>query len=197
MGTKTEDYLKILAEGGDAPVSCCMTNTQKLIAEAIDRINNLGGGGAIELLNDYLDPSTLVITDLDGLISAIEDGKGFYLDVGDEVAGIVYDGTYSGVITETEIILTGTPIIVNVGTAVQPQYILEQLNLHFDKTTGMVDPTNPTTVLGYQFAKSTESSGGTLLSNGTLTINIGSGTYTYDGSADVTITILDGEDTEF
>lgn len=45
MGTKTEDYLKILAEGGDAPTSCCMTNTQKLIAEAIDRINNLQPGG--------------------------------------------------------------------------------------------------------------------------------------------------------
>lgn len=41
MGTKTEDYLKILAEGGDAPTSCCMTNTQKLIAEAIDRINTV------------------------------------------------------------------------------------------------------------------------------------------------------------
>ena len=31
----------------------------------------------------------------------------------------------------------------------------------------------------------------------TLTINIGSTTYTYDGSSDVTITILDGENTEF
>lgn len=53
MATKTEEYLRILAEGGDAPTDCCMTNTQKLIAEAIDRINNLqpGGGGATLTLN--------------------------------------------------------------------------------------------------------------------------------------------------
>lgn len=47
MGTKTEEYLRILAEGGDAPTDCCMTNTQALIAEAIDRINNMGGGGLV------------------------------------------------------------------------------------------------------------------------------------------------------
>lgn len=47
MPTKTEQYLEILARGGDAPTGCCMTNEQKLIAEAIDRINNLGGGGLV------------------------------------------------------------------------------------------------------------------------------------------------------
>lgn len=73
MGTKTEDYLKILAEGGDAPTSCCMTNTQKLIAEAIDRINSLtpGGGGATLTINigsttytyDGSEPVTITILD--------------------------------------------------------------------------------------------------------------------------------------
>lgn len=47
MPTKTEQYLEILARGGDAPTSCCMTNEQKLISEAIDRINDMGGGGLV------------------------------------------------------------------------------------------------------------------------------------------------------
>lgn len=72
MGTKTEDYLKILAEGGDAPTSCCMTNTQKLIAEAIERINNLqpGGGEALTInigsttyTYDGSEPVTITILD--------------------------------------------------------------------------------------------------------------------------------------
>lgn len=37
----------------------------------------------------------------------------------------------------------------------------------------------------------------TQLGNEALTINIGSTTYTYDGSEPVTITILDGENMEF
>lgn len=73
MGTKTEDYLKILAEGGDAPVSCCMTNTQKLIAEAIERINNIQpGGGETLTINigsttyEYDGSEPVTITILDG-----------------------------------------------------------------------------------------------------------------------------------
>lgn len=41
MATKTEEYLRALAEGGDVPTDCCMTNTQALIAQAIERVNNL------------------------------------------------------------------------------------------------------------------------------------------------------------
>lgn len=41
MATKTEEYLRALAEGGDAPTGCCMTNTQKLIAQATERVNAL------------------------------------------------------------------------------------------------------------------------------------------------------------
>ena len=39
--TKTEDYLYILANGGDTPTGCCMTVTQSLIADAITRVNGL------------------------------------------------------------------------------------------------------------------------------------------------------------
>lgn len=39
--TKTEELLSILANGGDAPDSCCMTRTQSLIVDAIVRINQL------------------------------------------------------------------------------------------------------------------------------------------------------------
>lgn len=42
MGTKTEDYLRTLAEGGELPeAGCCMTNTQSLIYDAAVRVNNL------------------------------------------------------------------------------------------------------------------------------------------------------------
>lgn len=74
MATKTEEYLRILAEGGNAPTSCCMTNEQKLIAEAIDRINSLtpGGGGATLTINlgsdtyEYDGSTDVTITILDG-----------------------------------------------------------------------------------------------------------------------------------
>lgn len=39
--TKTEEYLYILANGGDEPADCCMTLTQSLIADAIVRVNVL------------------------------------------------------------------------------------------------------------------------------------------------------------
>lgn len=71
MGTKTEDYLKILAEGGDAPTSCCMTNEQKLIAEAIERINSIGGGETLTInigstTYEYDGSEPVTITILDG-----------------------------------------------------------------------------------------------------------------------------------
>lgn len=72
MPTKTEQYLEILARGGDAPTGCCMTNTQALIAEAIERINNLqpGGGetltinvGSATYTYDGSEPVTVTILD--------------------------------------------------------------------------------------------------------------------------------------
>lgn len=39
--TRTEQFLKALAEGDDAPISCCMTNTQSLLADAVTRVNGL------------------------------------------------------------------------------------------------------------------------------------------------------------
>lgn len=71
MGTKTEEYLRILAEGGDAPADCCMTNEQKLIAEAIERINSIGGGETLTInigstTYEYDGSEPVTITILDG-----------------------------------------------------------------------------------------------------------------------------------
>lgn len=41
MCTRTQEFLRALAEGGDIPVSCCMTRTQVLIADAARRVNAL------------------------------------------------------------------------------------------------------------------------------------------------------------
>lgn len=169
-----------------------MSDQQKLsiIASALQTLKDQGGGsGTIEPLNDYLDPATLVVSDLNGLISAIEDGKGFYLDLGDAGGGIIPDGIYSGSVTDTEIILSSSPLILNLGSAAQPRYVLEQLNFHFDKTTGVLDPTAANTMVAYPFANSAATPGRTMLGLGTLTINVGSDVYTYDGSSDVTISI--------
>lgn len=80
MPTKTEQYLEILARGGDAPTSCCMTNEQKLIAEAIDRINNMGGGGLVLSVRReggqkvwYFENSDNEIT-YDGVLEELEKG---------------------------------------------------------------------------------------------------------------------------
>lgn len=80
MPTKTEQYLEILARGGDAPTSCCMTNEQKLISEAIDRINNMGGGGLVLSVRRegaqkiwYFENSDNEIT-YDGVLEELEKG---------------------------------------------------------------------------------------------------------------------------
>lgn len=39
--TKTQEYLYILANGGEIQDSCCMTLTQSLIAGATRRVNSL------------------------------------------------------------------------------------------------------------------------------------------------------------
>lgn len=71
MGTKTEEYLRILAEGGDAPADCCMTNEQKLIAEAIERINAISGGETLTInvgstTYEYDGSEPVTVTILDG-----------------------------------------------------------------------------------------------------------------------------------
>ena len=183
--TKTEEYLRILAEGGDAPTDCCMTVTQSLIAQAIDRINNIGGGGAILPLSDYLDVSNpTVLTDKDGLISAIEDGNGFYLADPDGVRGLIL----SGVIDDDTIKLFSLPVLTGQTLA---SYILA-----FDKNTGTLDLDKSSTT-AFDFPNHTTSDGYTFLGLGKLTINIGSKTYEYDGSQNVNITIADGENMEF
>lgn len=80
MPTKTEQYLEILARGGDAPTGCCMTNEQRLIAEAIDRVNNMGGGGLVLSVREeggqkiwYFENSDNEIT-YDGVLEELEKG---------------------------------------------------------------------------------------------------------------------------
>lgn len=41
MPTRTEEFLEALAGQREIPYSCCMTNTQKLIADAAERVNAL------------------------------------------------------------------------------------------------------------------------------------------------------------
>lgn len=80
MPTKTEQYLGILARGGDVPTGCCMTNEQRLIAEAIDRINNMGGGGLVLSVREeggqkiwYFENSDNEIT-YDGVLEELKKG---------------------------------------------------------------------------------------------------------------------------
>lgn len=196
MGTKTEEYLRILAEGGDAPTDCCMTNTQALIAEAIDRINNLGGGGGVIVpLEDYVDISTFTITDKDGLIEAINEGKGFYLNGTVAPTGEVGDGFFSGAIDGDKIILTSTLTYALISGT---DYALEQMTLNFDKNTGTLDPNDPAFQTEFIFPHvDTSNPMSKVLTLGELTITIGSDTYTYNGTQDVNITIADGENMGF
>jgi hypothetical protein len=190
--TKTEEYLKILAEGGDAPTDCCMTQTQSLIAQAIDRINNLGGGTILPL-TDYLDTTGVIrITDLDGIEQAIEEGKGFYLDFGNGAAGSIQSGLYDGVLSDTEIILTSAPFFSKMGST----YVLGQVQFHFDRDTGATNAN--THALIHPFPNIVSDGGGTnILTQAPLTITVGSQTYTYDGTQAVNITIADGENMGF
>lgn len=194
MATKTEEYLRILAEGGDAPTDCCMTNTQKLIAQAIERINNLGGGETIVPLADYLDTTGGGrIADLAGMEQAINEGKAFYLDMGNN-AGQEYmqSGVYDGVLSDTEIVLTSAPYFSQLDSI----YVLGQAELHFDRDTGAAN-TN-THILMHPFPNVVSEGGGIIgLTQAPLTITVGSETYTYDGTQAVNITILDGESMGF
>lgn len=195
MPTRTEQYLEILARGGDAPTGCCMTNEQRLIAEAIERINSLGGGGIIVPLEDYVDLSTFTITDMDGFIAAINDGKGFYVNGTVLPTGEVSDMLFSGAIDNDKIILTSNLTYAILGGA---NYALEQITLTLDKNTGTLDPNDPPFQTEFVFPHvDTSNPGLKVLTLGELTINIGSDTYTYNGTQDVNITIADGENMGF
>lgn len=154
-----------------------------LIASALTQLGG-GGGGAILPLSDYLDVSNpTVLTDKDGLISAIEDGNGFYM------ANPYYGPLIlHGAIDDDTIKLSSSP-------ALSDQQLLST-SLAFDKNTGTLDPTKMGAT-AFGFPNHTTIDGDTILGLGKLTINIGSNTYEYDGSQDVTITIADGENMEF
>lgn len=154
-----------------------------LIASALTQLD--GGSGAILPLSDYLDVSSLtVLTDKDGLISAIEDGNGFYMvDPNSGLGLILY-----GAIDDDTIKLFSFPALAD--------QQLMSFSFAFDKNTGTLDPTK-TGVTGFAFPNHTTIDSNTILGLGKLTINIGSNTYEYDGSQDVNITILDGESMGF
>lgn len=145
---------------------------------------DIGGGGAIVPLSDYIN-DMWVITDKDGLISAIEDGKGFYL--GDSQARVV--SILGGAVADGKITLTTSPIVD--GSNGQ----LAQIAITYDEVTGA-----PISQETYAFTwphVTSVGAGFSLLNLGKLTLNIGNDTYEYDGSQDVNITIADGENMEF
>lgn len=153
------------------------------------------GGGTIVPLADYVDISTFTITDKDGLIEAINDGKGFYVNGNVLPTGEVSDVLFSGAINNDKIILTSNLTYALLGGT---DYSLEQMTLNFDKNTGTLDPSDPAFQTEFVFPHvDTSTPMFKLLTLGELTINIGSSTYTYNGTQDVSITIADGENTEF
>lgn len=190
MATKTQEYLRILAEGGDAPTDCCMTQTQELIAEAIDRINNIDG--SLAMLNDYVDGDTFTVTDLEGLKQAINDGKAFYWNdpTGD---GALPDGYFNISLQNGEIKAVTVPDFVEVGSG---HWILTSYGFTADATTGIPTGVAEKTL---PLIGETDQMGNITFKPeiATLRINIGSVTYEYDGTEDVFIDILDGENTEF
>lgn len=191
--TKTEEYLRILAEGGDAPTDCCMTQTQSLIAQAIDRINNLGDGGTVVLLNDYINGQTTTITDLDGIRQAIEDGKAFYWN--DPMGnGTLPDMFFDATIDQNTITLTSTPQFMDFGGDAT---VLASMVFTFDAQTGA--PTSSSVIKGMPLTLMGQAGGqiGYLPKLEKLQINIGSDTYEYDGTQAVNITIADGENMGF
>lgn len=142
------------------------------------------GGDVIVPLSDYIDENW-VITDKDGLISAIEDGKGFYL--GDSHARAVI--ILGGAVADGKITLTTSPTVD--GSNGQ----LAQMAITYDEVTGA-----PISQEAYAFTwphVTSVGAGFSLLNLGKLTLNIGSNTYEYDGSQDVNITIADGENMGF
>lgn len=188
MGTRTQEYLAALAEGGDAPTSCCMTNTQKLIAEAIERINDLGDGDIVDL-TPYFDMQTFSL-DVEAVTPIIEEGDHMYsltFAMPGQVAITMHFSVAA--IANGKIQFSGIPAIYQTSTSAD----ITSFNLSFDASTGAVDPTS----LSTRPIHLETTQNGDVKNGHTLTINVGSDTYEYDGSQDVNITIADGENMGF
>lgn len=142
-----------------------------------------GTSGAIVPLEDYVNTSTFAITDKAGLISAINAGKGFYMEQNAEPV------TLSGTITGGRIYLATSPQFDADGQ------MLASYKLIYDETTG--NALGQDACMAAWPNKTDMGQGMTLLSLGKLTINVGSDSYEYDGMQDVSITIADGESMEF
>lgn len=183
MATKTQEYLKILAEGGDAPTDCCMTKTQSLIAEAIERINNLGGG--IVDLTPYFDIQTFTL-DVDAVTPIIEEGGHMYIlnfppmAPGGQAVTIPF---VTGSIQDGKIVFAGP--VTGDGTP-GANMTLKVLNLKFDQQTGLIDVSsmNPTTAY-----LSLDGSGAIAQPMYPLTITVNGTTYQYDNTGPCDIVI--------
>lgn len=152
--------------------------SQKAVTDAI------GGGGAIAPLSDYID-GNWAITDKEGLISAIEDGKGFYLGDPQGRTAVILGGA----VTDGKIAISTSPMLDGHGGQ------LIQMSVTYDEATG--EPVAQSTYV-FTYPHVTDVGYGySMLNLGKLTLNIGSDTYEYDGSQDVNITIADGEDMGF
>lgn len=81
MPTVTEELLQALANGGDAPTGCCMTNTQSLLADAVARVNRLqeeiegGGGGSLAALTINVGSNTYTYDGSTAVTINIADGE--------------------------------------------------------------------------------------------------------------------------
>lgn len=189
MATKTEEYLRILAEGGDAPADCCMTNTQKLIVQAIERINNLGGGGDIVDLTPYFDMQTFSL-DVEAVTPIVEEGGHLYsltISVPGEAAMTIYFS--AAVIADGMIQFVGIPVIDQTSTSAD----ISSYSLSFDASTGAIDPTSMAT----HPIHLTTTQNGYVKNSQKLQIILGGTTYEYDGSDFVRIRIADGENMGF
>lgn len=193
MGTKTEEYLRILAEGGDAPADCCMTNEQKLIAEATERVNGLedelhevAKGANLILLDDYLDMTTGTLSNVDYIRQAVEDGKVFYWNVPDEYGGDLVDAIFHGKIVGNNIVIFGNSDLVE--RAGGEEYALWQYVFAFDKETGEMDATQMSAEM---FVLKVVGNAGSakILGLPTLSIEVNGTTYEYNGTQDVSIVL--------
>lgn len=165
-----------------------MTNTQKLIAEAIERINNLGGGDIVDL-TPYFDTQTFSL-DVEAVTPIIEEGGHMYsLLFAMPGGGTVTMYFSTATIADGKVQFSGIPVINQTTTSAD----ITSSNLSFDASTGAIDPTSfATRPIHLETTRN-----GDVKNGHTLTINVGSDTYVYDGSQDVNITILDGENMGF
>lgn len=148
------------------------------------------GGGDIVDLTPYFDPQTFTL-DVEEVIPLVREGGHIYsLNIsgqGEEGMTMCFSGA---VIQNNLLQFTGVPVMMRNGTSGN----IVTYNFAFDATTGAIDPSsmaNFPATLNYNTTQ-----GGDLKLH-SLTINVGSATYEYDGSQDVNVTIADGENMGF